>query len=81
MIVGSDKEHKIGQKVLADYFRDGVLHPEHPFVVVREATMEEFVAERGLAATDDVTQERARAMGSHVHPSPIRLRFYEVSTD
>lgn len=82
MIIGSDTEQKVGQVVRANYYTNGELQAEkQPFVIVREVTLEEYTAKKGLRPGADVMEQRASSMGLHASPTPLRVWFYEVSTD
>jgi len=68
MILGSDHERQIGARYRGIWI-DGVLHPEQPFVVLREATLEEWLEEQAF-------------LGKPILRSADRLagaRFYEVA--
>lgn len=74
MILGSYKERKPGERVVGLVDADGNELHDQPFLVLRVATREEFIAANG---------EELGADGLRVAvDSPIRwTHFYEVSVD
>lgn len=83
MIIGSNDQLEVGKRHGDSggvYDGNMVKHANMPFVVLREATFEEW-AEHARNQPTDLTPERIEAEIRMVQQSKDRLYFYEVSVD
>jgi hypothetical protein len=80
-ILGSDSRREIST-AHKGIGRDRVLHPDYPFVILREASAEEWAAQRRPHQGFDPNTSRTAATGSDTSDYETRrLYFHEIRTD
>lgn len=73
MIMGSNSKLEIGKKYIGVSDKDRNIYPNQPFIVIREATFEEWISEYNLEVRIPLTNfELVEAKKGH---------FYEISID